>query len=150
MAQMSALELHVWGATEADPLHPDQLVFDLDPGDGVGVPDIVAAALDLRQKLEALGLAAFCRTSGGKGLHVVVPLRPDRRWDPVRNFCKTFAETMSKADPAKYLSTIRKTDRHGRILIDWLRNGLGSTAVASFSPALGLALAWRRRWRGAR
>jgi bifunctional non-homologous end joining protein LigD len=134
MAQMSAIELHVWGATEADPLHPDQLVFDLDPGDGVGVPDIIAAALDLRQKLEALGLVAFCRTSGGKGLHLVVPLIPDKPWDPVRNFCKTFAEAMSEADPAKYLSTIKKTDRHGRILIDWLRNGLGSTAVASFSP----------------
>ena len=76
MAQMSAVELHVWGATEADPLHADQLVFDLDPGDGVKVPEIVAAALDMRDKLEAIGLASFCRTSGGKGLHVVVPLQP--------------------------------------------------------------------------
>ena len=74
MAQMSAIELHVWGATEDDPLHPDQLVFDLDPGEGVKTPEIVAAALDMRDRLEAFGLASFCRTSGGKGLHVVVPL----------------------------------------------------------------------------
>ena len=134
MAQMSAIELHVWGATEADPLHPDQLVFDLDPGEGVKVPDIVAAALDMRDRLEALGLAGFCRTSGGKGLHVVVPLQPEQPWDPVRAFCKTFAETVSAERPEKYLAHVKIADRRGRILIDWLRNGLGSTAVASFCP----------------
>jgi bifunctional non-homologous end joining protein LigD len=149
MAQMSAIELHVWGATEADPLHPDQLVFDLDPGEGVKVPEIVAAALDLRDKLEALGLASFCRTSGGKGLHVVVPLKPEQRWDPVRAFCKNFAETVSEANPEKYLAHVKIADRRGRILIDWLRNGLGATAVASFCPrarpGAGVAtpLAWQ-------
>jgi bifunctional non-homologous end joining protein LigD len=134
MAQMSAIELHVWGATEADPLHPDQLVFDLDPGEGVASPQIVAAALDVRERLEAIGLASFCRTSGGKGLHVVVPLRPEQPWDPVRAFCKSFAERMSETNPEKYLSHVKIADRRGRILIDWLRNGLGSTAVASFCP----------------
>jgi bifunctional non-homologous end joining protein LigD len=134
MAQMSAIELHVWGATEADPLHPDQLVFDLDPGEGVKTPEITAAALDLRDKLETVGLASFCRTSGGKGLHVVVPLVPDQPWDPVRAFCRSFAETVSAATPEKYLAHVKIADRRGRILIDWLRNGLGSTAVASFCP----------------
>jgi bifunctional non-homologous end joining protein LigD len=134
MAQMSAIELHVWGATEANPLHPDQLVFDLDPGEGVGVPAIAAAALDMRDKLDALGLASFCRTSGGKGLHVVVPLVPEQPWDPVHAFCKGFAETVSDANPEKYLAHVKIADRRGRILIDWLRNGLGSTAVASFCP----------------
>lgn len=134
MAQMSAVELHAWGATEADPLHPDQLVFDLDPGEGVGVAAIAAAAQDLRESLAAIGLAAFCRTSGGKGLHVVVPLRPRQAWDPVRAFCKSFAEGMSEAHPDKYLAHVKIADRRGRILIDWLRNGLGSTAVASFCP----------------
>jgi bifunctional non-homologous end joining protein LigD len=149
MAQMSAIELHVWGATEADPLHPDQLVFDLDPGEGVKVPEIVAAALDMREKLEAIGLASFCRTSGGKGLHVVVPLRPEQPWDPVRVFCRSFAETVSEANPEKYLAHVKIADRRGRILIDWLRNGLGSTAVASFCPrarpGAGVAtpLAWQ-------
>jgi bifunctional non-homologous end joining protein LigD len=134
MAQMSAIELHVWGATEADPLHPDQLVFDLDPGEGVKVPEIAAAAVDMRDKLEAIGLASFCRTSGGKGLHVVVPLRPEQPWDPVRAWCKNFAETLSQLNPEKYLAHVKIADRKGRILIDWLRNGLGSTAVASFCP----------------
>jgi bifunctional non-homologous end joining protein LigD len=149
MAQMSAIELHAWGATEADPLHPDQLVFDLDPGEGIKVGDIVAAALDMRDKLEAVGLASFCRTSGGKGLHVVVPLRPKQPWDPVRTFCKSFAEGLSQANPEKYLAHVKIADRRGRILIDWLRNGLGSTAVASFCPrarpGAGVAtpLAWQ-------
>jgi bifunctional non-homologous end joining protein LigD len=134
MAQMSAIELHVWGASEADPLHPDQLVFDLDPGDGVKTDEIVAAALDLREKLDGLGLASFCRTSGGKGLHVVVPLIADQPWNPVRAFCKGFAEAVSQANPEKYLAHVKIADRRGRILIDWLRNGLGSTAVASFCP----------------
>ncbi len=149
MAQMSAIELHVWGATEADPLHPDQLVFDLDPGEGVDFPAVVAAALDLRKALEALGLAAFCRTSGGKGLHLVVPLRPERGWDEARSFSRRFAEDLSQLRPDLYLSTVKKADRRGRILIDWLRNGLGSTAVASFCPrarpGAGVAtpLAWQ-------
>lgn len=134
MAQMSAIELHVWGSTEADPLHADQLVFDLDPGEGVTVPAIAAAALDMREKLEAIGLASFCRTSGGKGLHVVVPLVPERGWDEVRAFCRGFAEAVSEAHPDRYLAHVKIADRRGRILIDWLRNGLGSTAVASFCP----------------
>ena len=149
MAQMSAIELHAWGSTEADPLHPDQLVFDLDPGEGVKVPEIVAAALDVRDKLEAIGLTSFCRTSGGKGLHVVVPLQPEQPWDPVRAFCRAFAETVSDAHPDKYLAHVKIADRHGRILIDWLRNGLGSTAVASFCPrarpgaSVATPLAWK-------
>ena len=149
MAQMSAIELHVWGATEADALHPDQLVFDLDPGEGVSMAEIAAAALEVREKLEAIGLASFCRTSGGKGLHVVVPLVAEQPWDPVRAFCRSFAETVSAADPGKYLAHVKLADRRGRILIDWLRNGLGSTAVASFCPrarpgaAVATPLAWR-------
>jgi bifunctional non-homologous end joining protein LigD len=148
-AQMSAIELHVWGATEADPLHADQLVFDLDPGEGVKVPEIVAAALDMRVRLEAIGLASFCRTSGGKGLHVVVPLVADQNWDTVRAFCRSFAEAASAANPDRYLAHVKIADRRGRVLIDWLRNGLGSTAVASFCPrartGAGVAtpLAWK-------
>ncbi len=149
MAQMSGIELHAWGATEADPLHPDQLVFDLDPGEGVKVGEIVAAALDMRDRLETIGLASFCRTSGGKGLHVVVPLRPEQPWGSVRAWCKSFAEHLSESSPAKYLAHVKIADRRGRILIDWLRNGLGSTAVASFCPrarpGAGVAtpLAWK-------
>ncbi|HEY2618110.1 MAG TPA: DNA ligase D [Acetobacteraceae bacterium] len=134
MAQVSAIELHAWGAPEADPLHPDRMVFDLDPGEGVAFADVAKAALDLREQLERLGLRSFCRTTGGKGLHVVVPLEPVADWDVVKPFCRAFAETLSQEQPERFLSTVRKADRRGRILIDWLRNGLGATAIASFSP----------------
>ena len=134
MAQISAIELHAWGATEADPLHPDRMVFDLDPGEGVAFADVAKAALDVYEQLQRLGLSSFCRTTGGKGLHVVVPLEPVEHWDAVKPFCRAFAETLSQAQPERFLSTVRKADRRGRILIDWLRNGLGATAIASFSP----------------
>jgi bifunctional non-homologous end joining protein LigD len=149
MAQMSAIDLHPWGASEADPLHPDRLVFDLDPGEDVAVATVVAAARDVRERLEKLGLASFCRTSGGKGLHVVVPLTPGADWPQAKAFCHAFAETMAGDAPAKYVAHVKIADRKGRVLIDWLRNGLGATAVASFSPrsrpGAGVAtpLAWR-------
>ena len=134
MAQISAIELHAWGAKEADPLHPDQIVFDLDPGEDVSFADVVKAARDLRDRLQKLDLDSFCRTTGGKGLHVVVPLKPVADWEQVKPFCRAFAETLSEEEPKRFLSTVKKVDRKGRILIDWLRNGLGATAVASFSP----------------
>jgi bifunctional non-homologous end joining protein LigD len=134
MAQISGIELHAWGAMEADPLRPNQVVFDLDPGDGVTFADVVKAAQDLREQLQRLGLESFCRTTGGKGLHLVVPLEPVVDWDVVKPFCRAFAETLSQQQPERFLSTVKKADRKSRILIDWLRNGLGATAVASFSP----------------
>jgi bifunctional non-homologous end joining protein LigD len=134
MAQISGIELHAWGATETDPLRPDQVVFDLDPGDGVAFADVIKAAHDLREQLQRLGLQSFCRTTGGKGLHLVVPLEPAADWSVVKPFCRAFAETLSQQQPERFLSTVKKADRKGRILIDWLRNGLGATAVASFSP----------------
>ena len=84
--------------------------------------------------MQRLGLTSFCRTTGGKGLHVVVPLEPAAHWDAVKPFCRAFAETLSQEQPERFLSTVKKADRRGRILIDWLRNGLGATAVASFCP----------------
>jgi bifunctional non-homologous end joining protein LigD len=148
MAQISAIELHAWGATEADPLHPDLIVFDLDPGEGVAFTDVVMAAIDVRDQLRRLGLESFCRTTGGKGLHVVVPLQPVAHWDEVKPFCRAFAETMSQEQPDRYLPTVKKADRRGRILIDWLRNGMGATAVASFSPRArpGATVATRLTW----
>ncbi len=134
LTQMAAIELHAWGAAEADPLRPDQIVMDLDPGDGVTFEAVTHAALDMRKRLEGLGLASFCRTTGGKGLHVIAPLAPRADWDEVKAFCHALAETMSHDQPDRFLPTLKKVDRRGRILIDWLRNGLGATAVASFCP----------------
>jgi bifunctional non-homologous end joining protein LigD len=134
MAQIAAIELHVWGASEADPLHPDIVVFDLDPGEGVPFAEVVRAAVDVRDRLRQLGLTSFCRTTGGKGLHVVVPIQPSLGWDGVKPFCRAFAEMLSAEQPERFLPTLKKADRRGRILLDWLRNGLGATAVASFCP----------------
>lgn len=134
LAQMSAIELHAWGATEADPTHPDRLVFDLDPGEGVAFATIVEAAHDVRDRLQRLGLVPFCRTTGGKGLHVVVPLVPQANWEEARPWCRAFAELLSQEQPQKYLPMLSKAERRGRILIDWLRNGMGATAAASYSP----------------
>ncbi len=134
LTQMAAIELHPWGASEADPLHPDTLVFDLDPGDGVPFTKVVNAAHEVRDRLKAMGLASFCRTTGGKGLHIVVPITRGPDWDEAKAFCHAFAETLSQEQPERYLPTLKKEDRKGRILLDWLRNGLGATAVSSFCP----------------
>jgi len=134
MAQISAIELHPWGAAEADPYHPDTLVFDLDPGEGLPFAHVVRAAHYVRDRLQQLHLTSFCRTTGGKGLHVVVPITPKADWEAVRLFCRTFAEILSAENPTRFLSTVKKADRRGRILLDWLRNALGATAVASFCP----------------
>jgi bifunctional non-homologous end joining protein LigD len=130
-------------------LHPDRLVFDLDPGDGIGMADLAGAALDVRARLEAAGLAAFCRTSGGKGLHVVAPLTPRADWDTARAWCRAFAERMAADRPDDYVAQVSKARRQGRILVDWLRNGLGATAIASFSPRArsGAGVATRLAWR---
>ncbi len=149
MAQISAIELHAWGSNETDPLRPDRLVFDLDPGDGVAFPEVVRAALDVRDRLKAVGLASFCRTTGGKGLHVVVPLRPEVEWGAARAWCRRFGENMEADAPERYVASVPKRRRVGRILVDWLRNGLGSTAVGSLSPRcrpgapVAMPVAWR-------
>ena len=133
-AQIAAIELHPWGATEADAEHPDRLVFDLDPGEGVAWPEVVAAAGEVRDRLVRLGLAPFCRTTGGKGLHVVTPLSPGATWEDARVFTRGLAEAMARDAPRRFTSHVRMEERRGRILVDWLRNGLGATAVASYSP----------------
>jgi bifunctional non-homologous end joining protein LigD len=134
LTQMSAIELHPWGASEADPLHPDWLVFDLDPGDTVTFGEVIKSAHDVRDRLKKLDLTSFCRTTGGKGLHVVVPLTPSADWDTAKRFCRAFAELISQDEPKRFLAHLKIADRHGRILVDWLRNGLGATAVSSYSP----------------
>jgi bifunctional non-homologous end joining protein LigD len=147
--QIGAIELHTWGASEADPLHADRVVFDLDPGEGVAFADIVTAAREVRDRLHEHGLTGFCRTSGGKGLHVVAPLRPQADWPAVRDWCHAFARAMATEHPDRYVDSVPKQKRRGHILVDWLRNGLGSTAVASYSPraregaGVAMPLAWR-------
>jgi len=133
LVQIGVLEIHAWGA-RADKIEaPDRLIFDLDPDPSVDWKKVVESARQIREFLDNLGLRTFVKTTGGKGLHIVAPV--DRRgdWDDVRAFCQGVAETIVKADPARYTSNMSKAARVGKIYIDYLRNARGATAVAAYS-----------------
>lgn len=147
LVQMNTLELHPWGASVDDPEHPDRLVFDLDPGEGVPWTAIKAAARDVRARLQEVGLESFVRLSGGKGVHVVVPLKPKADWAQAKDFCESFAQAMAEHAPERYVATMSKAKRNGVIFIDWLRNARGATSVCSWSlrarPSAGVAVPLR-------
>lgn len=134
LVQSAALEIHPWGATLEDWERPDMITMDLDPGEGVDWARVIAAALELRQRFKDAGLVAFVKTSGGKGLHVVAPLKPHAGWPEVKAFTKAMAQSMAAGAPDDYVATISKAKRKGKILIDYLRNQRGATAVSAWSP----------------
>jgi hypothetical protein len=127
---------------------PDRLVFDLDPGDGVAWRDVVAAARDVRDKLAASGLESWVRMTGGKGLHVMVPIARGPDWDEAKEFCEVFAKALAEHAPDRYVATATKAKRRGRIFIDWLRNARGATSVCSWSLRArpGAPVAMPLRW----
>jgi bifunctional non-homologous end joining protein LigD len=133
LVQMGVIELHVWGSTTRDLTRPDRMVFDLDPDDAVPWREVMAAARLTRDRLEALGLSSFLKTSGGKGLHVVVPLSRRHDWDEVKQFSRAVAESIAAAEPRLFTTRMAKKDRPGRIFIDYLRNAEGATTVAAYS-----------------
>jgi bifunctional non-homologous end joining protein LigD len=133
LVQMNALELHPWGSRIETIEQPDRIVFDLDPDPSIEWPQIRAAAKEVRDRLLEAGLESFPKLSGGKGVHVVAPLAPKADWDAVRHFCEAFADAMEQQSPDRYVATMSKAKRRGRIFIDWLRNGRGATSVASWS-----------------
>jgi bifunctional non-homologous end joining protein LigD len=132
LAQAGVLEVHVRGSTVEHLEEADRLVFDLDPGPGIEWQDIVAAARDVREQLKTLKLESFVKTTGGKGLHVVLPIRPTR-WDEAKDFARSFAEAMAANQPQRYTASIKKAARGNRIFIDYLRNSREATAVAPYS-----------------
>jgi bifunctional non-homologous end joining protein LigD len=148
LVQAGIVEIHPWGSTVTQLEKPDRLIFDLDPGEDVPWSAVIEAALDVRGRLEELGLASFVKTSGGKGLHVVLPIEPVTDWDDAKAFTQSIADAMAKAKPERYVANMSKSARRGRIFIDYLRNGRGATAVAAYSTrALPMAsvstpLAW--------
>lgn len=148
LVQFNALEFHPWGAHAEAPDTADRIVFDLDPGEGVRWSEVVAAARQVRGLLKQIGLESFVRTTGGKGLHVVVPLNPGTGWDVVKPFAHAFAQGMTDLDPLKYVATATKKFRKQKIFIDYLRNGRGATAVASFSlrARAGAPVSMPLRW----
>jgi bifunctional non-homologous end joining protein LigD len=148
LVQLGTVEVHVWGARIDAVEMPDQIIFDLDPDQGVPMERVREAALSVRQRLGELGFESFLKTSGGKGFHVVLPLKPKADWDEVKGFARDFAKAMEQVEPKLYTATLSKKARKGRIFVDYLRNGRGSTAIAPFSTrarpgaAVAMPVAW--------
>ena len=133
LAQFGVAEFHPWGARIDKLDRPDRIIFDLDPDEGLDWRDVVAAAFDVREALDGLGLTGFVRTTGGKGLHVVVPIARRHGWPAVKEWTRCFAVAMAERAPHRYTANPQKGQRRGRIYIDYLRNTRGATAVGSFS-----------------
>jgi bifunctional non-homologous end joining protein LigD len=133
MVQMRVLELHTWNARRDRLDRPDRMVLDLDPGPGVPWSGVVGAAFSFRDRLEELGLRSFVKTTGGKGVHVVVPLARRHNWEQVREFSRALATEAARRAPQHYLEHASKADRKGRIFVDYLRNAWGASIVTPFS-----------------
>lgn len=133
LVQMNVIELHPWGSRGDALDRPDRMFFDLDPAPDVPWKRVVQAALTMRKVLDGLSMESFVKTTGGKGLHVVVPLQRRYTWDQVKGFSHAIAEQLAIAYPDEYIATASKAARKGRTFVDYLRNGRGATAVAPYS-----------------
>lgn len=132
--QLNVLEIHPWGSKIDDIECPDIIVFDLDPGPNVPWKEVVLAALEVKKQLAAFKLKSFVKTTGGKGLHVVIPIKPEYKWPDVKKFTETFVTFMATEHPEKYVKKMQKSLRNGKIFLDYLRNERGATAIAPYSP----------------
>ncbi len=148
LAQMGVLEIHPWGSRNEDLEHPDRITIDLDPDESLAWSTVTEAAADVRARLKKLGLESFLKTTGGKGLHIVVPISPEHDWNIIKSFAHNFVLGMEKSLPSLYLSKMTKAARTGKIYLDYLRNERGATAVAPYSPrarsgaTVSMPLAW--------
>jgi bifunctional non-homologous end joining protein LigD len=148
LVQLGVLELHTWGAKQNQLDRPDRMTLDLDPAPGLPWEEVIEAAHLMRTLLDELNLKSFVKTTGGKGLHVVVPLQRNHSWDEVKGFSKALAEHMTRTIPARFTDNMSKRAREGKVYIDFLRNGQGATAVAAYSTRakpgapVSVPLAW--------
>lgn len=133
LVQMGVLEIHAWGAKVDDIVHPDLIVFDFDPDEKVTFVKVKAAAIEIRDLLENLGLKSYVKTTGGKGLHIHVPILPEHDYDQVKEFSLAVVRHLEKKNPKLYTTNASKSKRHGRIYLDYLRNGYGATAIIPYS-----------------
>ena len=148
LAQMNVLEIHPWGSTNLDLEHPDRIIFDLDPDEAVSWPTLCEGALEVRERLKKLGLHSFVKTTGGKGLHVVAPIRPTLDWERIKAFTHAFTLQMEQDNSTLYISKMTKAARKNKIFVDYLRNEREATAVAPYSSRarLGMAAALPLEW----
>jgi bifunctional non-homologous end joining protein LigD len=156
VAQMAALEIHSCNCAPGNPDVPGRLVFDLDPAPDVKFSAVIDCAVELRERLDTFGLVSFCKTTGGKGLHVVTPLLTDAKhaakWPVAKNFAHVICMQMARDSPTRYLDTMSKSRRTGRIFLDYLRNDRMATAVAPLSPRarVGATVSMPLNWRQVR
>jgi len=148
IVQMGTIEFHAWQSSLSHQGKPDQIIFDLDPDAGVPFEAVKLAALDIRNRLKNLNLVSFPRLSGGKGIHVVAPIKPDHGWEEIKEFARGFAETLAREIPAAYVTTMSKKKRTGKIFVDFFRNDFASTAIVPFSLRArdGAPIAWPITW----
>jgi len=143
-AQMNVIEFHTWNAVASVADKPDRMTFDLDPGEGIGWKEVQEAALLVRAFLQELGLPSWLKTSGGKGLHVVVPLKRQHGWDTVKDFSQAIVVHLARTVPQRFVAKSGGKNRIGRIFIDYLRNGFGATTACAWSararPGLGISV----------
>ena len=148
LAQIGVLELHAWGSRSDRLERPDRLIFDLDPDPAVPWKQVAEGGREVRRFLQELGLESFVKLTGGKGLHVVVPVERSHDWAVAKAFCKEVADAVAAGNPTGYTTNMAKAARHGKIFIDYLRNDRGSTAVVPFSPrasanaSVAVPIAW--------
>ena len=132
-AKVQTVEFHGWGSRAGEAETPDRLVIDLDPGEGVGFEAVQSAALQLRRSFDAIGLVSFALLTGGKGVHVVVPIVPRLEWPKVRDFARSFCAALAEAAPDRFTIALPKAQRRGRIFLDFLRNQRTATAILPYS-----------------
>jgi len=149
MVQLGVIEIHPWGATIGNIHTPDRMIFDLDPDLIVPFSEVKNAALEVKKRLQKAGLQSLLKCTGGKGLHVVVPLAPTNRWEEVKRWASVLAHQMVEQAPDRYVATITKSKRKGKILIDFFRNDYTATGIASYSlrARAGAPVAVPLEWR---
>ncbi|MDO4566564.1 MAG: DNA ligase D, partial [Oscillospiraceae bacterium] len=148
-AQLGTLEFHTWGSRSERIEHPDMMVFDLDPDEGMELEQVRQGVRDLKGLLDSLSLKCFLKTSGGKGYHIVLPFEPASNWERFHDFAEGMARLMEEKWPERYTANVRKSRRKGKIFIDWIRNGRGATSIAPYSlrarpgAKVSMPISWR-------